>query len=144
MTTYVRLTQDKLAVEKSDIELSAQEFAALVEWKQSFMRLYVVDAAPVPSASQVVEAGVPLITPTEYHATWVLREKTADELEAEALNGEKAQLVNWLDDVQTQLNLDNAARALLTNAQRINELEKDTRVLLKVAKRYVRQQKRAI
>jgi hypothetical protein len=120
-----------------------RDFAAPPNAAKGWLPL-VIDAQPTPSATQrVVDAGI-VFEPTQARQTWALVDKTADELEADALNDEKAQLVNWLADVQTQLNLENAARALLTNAQRINELEKDTRVLLKIAKRYVRQQKRSL
>jgi hypothetical protein len=106
-------------------------------------RPLTVPEQPVPSATQVVvDAGI-VFTPDTATQQWALREKAAAELEGEALKDEKAQLDGWLDDIQTQLALGNAERALLTNAQRISELEKDTRVLLKAAKRFVRQEKRS-
>lgn len=121
----------------------ARDFAAPPNAAKGWVPL-IIDAQPTPSATQVVvDAGI-VVGPAEAHQTWSLRDKTAEELEAESLRDEKAQLDGWLTDVQTQLALDNAARALLTNAQRINELEKDTRVLLKIAKRYVRQEKRSL
>lgn len=138
MTTYYRITDQVLR------DLTPEEFAGLSQNKRDTLRVYIVDAQPVPSATQVVVSAGLVVGPVEAHKTWALRDKTADELEADNLAAEKAQLDNWLTDVQTQLALDNPARALLTNAQRINELEKDTRVLLKAAKRYIRQQKRAL
>jgi hypothetical protein len=138
MTTYYRITDQVLR------DLTPEEFAALAQNKRDILRVYVIDAQPVPSATQVVVSAGLVVGPVEAHKTWALRDKTADELEVDNLAAEKAQLDNWLTDVQTQLALDNPARALLTNAQRINELEKDTRVLLKAAKRYIRQQKRAL
>jgi hypothetical protein len=107
-------------------------------------RPLTIDAQPTPSATQYVVAAPIVFGPLTATQGWQLVEKTAAQLEAEDLQSEKAQLNTWLDDVQTQLALDNATRALLTNVQRINELEKDTRVLLKIAKRYVRQEKRVL
>ncbi len=91
MTTYARLTPDKLALEQT-VELTTEELAALGEWKQSFMRLYVIDAQPTPSATQKVIDGAPLIDETSYHRTWALIDKSAAELEAEAISTEKAEL----------------------------------------------------
>jgi hypothetical protein len=141
MTQYARLTQDKLAVE-AIFDLSAQNFAAQGEWKQSFLRLYVIDAQPVPSATQVLDVPVVVIGPVEAHQTWALRDKTPDELEAAALDTEKTQLQAYIDDLNVQLAIDNAARALLTNVQRINELEKDTRSTMRAVKFLLRQAKR--
>jgi hypothetical protein len=138
MTIYYRTTDGALR------DLSAQQYADLAQPKKDTLRVYIVDPRPVPSATQAVDNGLLVVGPVEAHLTWVLRDKTAAELEGDSLKAEKAQLDSWLTDIQTQLALDNAARALLTNAQRINELEKDTRVLLKAAKRYVRQEKRAL
>jgi hypothetical protein len=65
-------------------------------------------------------------------------------LEVESLQAEKAQITGYIDDLQTQLAIDNAARALLTNVQRINELEKDTRVLMRAVKFLLRDAKRRL
>jgi hypothetical protein len=137
MTTYYRVSDSAFR------ELSAEQFAALAPNKRADLRLYIIDAQPTPSATQVVVDSGIVVGPVEAHQTYSLRDKTASELEADSLSEEKAQLDGWLTDIQTQLALDNAARSLLTNVQRINELEKDTRALLKVAKRFVREAKRA-
>lgn len=137
MTTYYRVSDAALR------ELTGEQYAALAPNKQADLRLYVVDPKPVPSAIEVVEQGPVNVGLVEAHLTFLLRAKTAAELDADDLAGERQQLDAWFTDIQAQLAIDNAARALLTNVQRINELEKDSRVLLKVAKRYVRQEKRA-
>lgn len=95
MTTYARLTQDKTAFEAL-VELSAEQFSALAAWKQSFLRLYVVDAPPTPSATQLVIEGAPLIDATTYHKTWTLRDKTQEELDADTQVVELAQLQNMI------------------------------------------------
>jgi hypothetical protein len=136
MTLYARINPDTQQPEVRDFT-TEPSFAK--GW-----RPLTVDVKPTPSATQYVVAAPIVFGPLTATQGWVLVEKTAAELEADSLKDEKAQLDGWLTDVQTQLALDNAARALLTNVQRINELEKDTRVLLKIAKRYVRQQKQAM
>jgi hypothetical protein len=137
MSTYYRVSDGAFR------ELSAEQYASLAPNKRADLRLYIIDVQPTPSATQVVVDSGIVVGPVEAHQTYSLRDKTASELEADSLSDEKAQLDGWLTDIQTQLALDNAARSLLTNVQRINELEKDTRVLLKVAKRFVREAKRA-
>jgi hypothetical protein len=136
MTLYARINPDTQQPE-------ARDFAAEPSFAKGWRPL-TIEAQPTPSATQYVVPAAIVFGPLTATQGWVLVDKTAAELEAESLKDEKAQLDGWLTDVQTQLALDNAARALLTNLQRINELEKDTRVLLKVAKRYVRQQKQAL
>ena len=139
MTTYYRTTDAQLRY------LTPEQFAALqANGKAANLRLWVVDSRPVPGASQVViDAGI-VVGPVEAHETWALRDKTADELEADALSEEKAQIAAYITDLQTQLDISNAARAALTNVQRLNELEKDTRIAMKAAKFLLRQAKRAI
>lgn len=138
MTTYYRVSDAALR------DLTAEQFAALAANKRGDLRLYVVDAQPPPTATQVViETGV-VVGPLGAHLTYGLRDKTAAELEADDLATERQKLDAWLTDINARLALDNAASALLTNAQRIGELEKDTRVLLKVARRYVRQERRGL
>jgi hypothetical protein len=132
---YARINPDTQQAEVRDF---ASEPSFAKGW-----RPLTIEAQPTPSATQYVVPAPIVFGPLTATQGWLLVEKTAAELEAESLKDEKAQLDGWLTDVQTQLALDNAARALLTNAQRITELEKDTRVLLKIAKRYVRQEKRA-
>jgi len=69
---------------------------------------------------------------------------TADELEAAALEAEKAQIVGYITDVQTQLDISNATRGAMTTNQRLNTLEADTRVLLKSVKFMLRRIKRQV
>jgi hypothetical protein len=137
MTTYYRVSDAALR------ELTAEQFAALAPNKQADLRVYIVDARPIPSATEVVvDVGV-VVGLVEAHYTYGLRAKTADELEGDALSAEKIdQIDGYLLDLNTQLNISNADRALLTNVQRINELEKDTRVLMRAVKFLLRQAKR--
>src|SRR5688500_8555495 len=82
MTLYARLLDgevDRL------VELTAEQYAALqVNGKAAFLRLWIVDPQPTPSATQAVQMGPVVITGTEARQTWTLRDKTQAELDAEA------------------------------------------------------------
>jgi hypothetical protein len=102
----------------------------------------IVDAQPAPSATQVViDAGL-VIGQTEAHQTYALRDKTADELEAEALQTERAQITTYIADIQAQLDISNATRGAMTTNQRLNTLEADTRSTMRAVKYLLRQAKR--
>ena len=139
MTTYYRVSDGALR------ELTPENFAVMQSnGKAADLRLFVVDAQPVPAAGQAVAAAGIVVGPVEAHQTWSLRSKIADELETDALLAEKALVQGYIDDLNVQLAIDNAARALLTNVQRINELEKDTRSTMKAVKFLLRQSRRAL
>lgn len=95
MTTYARINAagefDRL------IELTPEEYAALeANGKASWLRLWVVDTKPIPSATQVVtDAGI-VIGPVEAHQTWALRDKTAPELNAEQIAADQPSLVQMI------------------------------------------------
>ena len=108
------------------------------------LRPLIVDPLPALTATQVADRGPYVIELAQVRITWVVRDKSAAELEADALALEKDQINGYIDDLNTQLNITNATRATLTNAQRINELEKDTRATMKAAKFILRQARRAM
>ena len=135
MPTFARINPDTGAPETRDFDVDPQ--------RKGWLPL-VIDAQPVPSATQRVEFSGYVFEPTQVRQPWALVDKTADELEAEALQTEKQQITTYLADLQVQLDVSNATRAALTNSQRIDELEKDTRVLMKSAKYLLRQAKRSM
>jgi hypothetical protein len=144
MTLYARidpLTQQVSAL----VDMTLAEYQALDgNPKQQWLRPLVVDAKPTPSATQVViDAGF-VIEPAQVRQTWSLREMTADEIEAAALLAEKAQIAQYIADIQTQLDISNATRGAMTTNQRLNTLEADTRATMKAAKFLLRQAKRAL
>jgi hypothetical protein len=102
----------------------------------------IIDEQPVPTQTQVLVAG--LVIGEEAHQTWALRDKTADEIEYEAIQAEKAQIATYILDIQAQLDISNPTRAAMTTNQRINTLENDTRALLRSTKLLLRQLKRTL
>lgn len=84
MAAYVRLSQDKATVEKFGVELTPQQYAEQGAWKQSFLRLWVVDPPPVPDPTQLVSNTGVAIGATEAHQTWGLRDRTQAERDADA------------------------------------------------------------
>lgn len=143
MTIYARLSSDQLSV-IGFVDLTSADVAAFqVNGKIQFLRLYVTVPAPVPGANQVVEQGPPTIDAVNATQTWVVRAMTADELEFAALSTEKAQIQAYIDNTNTQLNIDNATFNAMTVAQQIATLRDDRRVVLKAVKYLLRQAKRA-
>jgi hypothetical protein len=143
--TYARLTEDLLGIERLNA-ISDAEFAVLAAAfnpKTARFRLQVDDALPTPLPTQKIVSTGYVIELNQIRQTWALVDKTADELEADALSEEAQQVTGYIADIQAQLDVSNADRALLTNAQRINELEKDTRVTMRAAKWLLRQAKRS-
>ena len=138
MSTYYRV------IDGAFRELTPEQYAALALNKRADLRVFIVDAQPVPTSQQVVVNGGIVVGPVEAHQTYTLRDKTAEELEADSLKDEKAQLDSWLTDIQTLLAIDNATFNAMSNADKFNTLRDTMRVTLKAAKRYVRQEKRAL
>lgn len=98
MTTYYRITDGSFH------ELSVEDYAARAPNKLADLRVWVVDAQPVPTASQVlIDAGI-VVGAVEAHQTWGLRDKTAAELDADAQAAEApavmAMLAALSDDIQ--------------------------------------------
>jgi len=122
MTTYARLTQDKLALEAL-VELTAEQLAQMqANGKAALLRLYVVDAQPVPTTGQKVVAGTPMIDATTYHRTYVLAAKTASELDAEAQVAELVQLRTLITALQADIDAGITA-APTTAAQAFVEIQ---------------------
>lgn len=110
------------------------------EKKASWFPL-TVDKRPVPTPTQIiVDTGI-VFEETQARQTWAVRDLTEQELERIALKDERERITSYLLDLNAQLNTGNAARALLTNNQRINELERDTRILMKSLKYLLRSAK---
>jgi predicted nucleic acid-binding Zn-ribbon protein len=144
MTTFARL--DSLSGLVRDlIELTAEQYAALDgNPKQALLRPLVIDAQPTPSATQaIVNAGY-VVEPTQVRQTWALRDKTADELEVEAIDAAKDGYQAHIDALNVQLDITNAMRGAMTTNQRLNTLEADTRATMKAVKDLLRQAKRAM
>ena len=143
MTLYARI--DPLTQQVSLIELSAAEYQAFDgNPKQQWLRPLVVDAKPTPTTTQIVVDAGYVIEPTQVRQTWAAREMTSEELEAEAIRSERSQIAGYIADIQTQLDITNAQRAAMTDNQRRNALENDTRVLLRSVKLLLRYMKRAL
>ena len=84
MTDYARL--DPLTMLVRDIvRLTPEQYAALDgNPKQTFVRPLVTDAQPVPTNAQVLRAGPYVVESNQVRKTWVLVDKSADEIAAAA------------------------------------------------------------
>lgn len=140
---YARI--DPLTLAVTLIDITQEQFNALDgNPKQAWLRQLVIDAKPVPSASQVVVDAGYVIEPTQVRQTWALRNKTADELEAESLAAEKVQITTCIAEIQTQLDISNAAFNAMTTAQKFDVLRDDRRASMKAIKFLLRQAKRSL
>lgn len=77
MTTYYRTTDTAL------IDLSLVSFNALASSKRELLKVYSIDAKPVPSSSQYVAAGPVVVQGEIARKTWSLVEKSAQQLAAD-------------------------------------------------------------
>lgn len=140
MTAYVRLNADG-AIERH-LDLTPDQYAALeANGKAAWLRLWVVDPQPVPTATQVVEPGPITISATEARQTWTVREKTAAELEAEAVAAELAKADEILADLSTQRAVTRTTWDGYTAAQLRAEQWRDRQALLRAAHFLIRRVK---
>jgi hypothetical protein len=140
MTAYVRLNASG-AIERH-LELTPEQYAALeVNGKAVWLRLWIVDARPVPTSTQVViDAGI-VITATEAHQTWTVREKTAAELEADSVAAELAKADEILADLSTQRAVTRTTWDAYTATQLRAEQWRDRQALLRAAHFLIRRAK---
>jgi hypothetical protein len=103
--------------------------------------LLAIVAAPTISATQVAELSIQ-VSGGIATQVWTVRDKTAAELEAEELQAERQQINAYLAEVNTQLDITNAAYNALSNGDKLNVLRDDRRVTLKVAKFLLRSARR--
>jgi hypothetical protein len=143
MTTYAKL--DLADAVESLVDLDAEEYAGMqINGKALRLRLWVPTAPPAPSATQVVEPALPVVDAVNATQAWTLRSKTSEELEADAIQAEKIQLTQYITDIQTQLDISNAAFSALTTAQKFDVLRDDRRAALRALKLLLRQLKRSL
>jgi hypothetical protein len=132
MTAYARI--DAQGAFERLIDLTPEQYSALQDnGKAAHLRLWIVDAKPVPTTTQIViDAGI-VITATEAHQTWAVREKTATELEAESILAERAKIDEILTDLATQRNVTRTTWDAYTATQLRAEQWRDRQVLLRLA-----------
>jgi hypothetical protein len=140
MTTYYTITDGSL------VDLSAEQYAGMQANGKAaaLLRLWVPVAAPVPSATQRVREIAPVITATTATQTWQLRDKTANELEAESLLAERAQIDAMLTDIAAQRSVDRPTWDALTANQLRAEQWRDRQILLRFVNFMARRVKQEI
>lgn len=135
MTLYARINPDTSLIEVRD-------FTEAPSAAKGWLLLAIV-ASPTPSPTQVAVLSVQIANNAAVQV-WTLRDKSAAEIEAEELQAERAQIAGYIADIQTQLGISNATRGAMATNQRLNELERDTRIALKAAKYLLRQTMRSL
>jgi hypothetical protein len=144
MTTYARVNAQ--GAFDGLVDLTPEQYAALqVNGKAAWLRLWIVDPQPVPTADQVVVNNGIAITATEAHQTWGLREKTAAELEAESIAAERNSSIDGiLTDIATQRAVNRTTWDAYTAAQLRAEQWRDRQVLLRFANLLARRMKQEV
>lgn len=97
MTTYYRVTDGRV------LELDPAFVAQLAPSKRDTLRLYSVDPQPVPSPTQYVASGPVVVDPTTARKTWLLLDKTAEQLAAEAFRAQQTAQLELARQVYTAL-----------------------------------------
>jgi hypothetical protein len=132
MTIYYRTTDGALR------DLTPEQFAALAPVKQAIHRVYIVDPQPTPSSTQAVVGPTLVVGPVEAHQTYSLRDKTAEELAADAtaadLAAEGLTVPQLIADIKTQVDIDNTAFNAMTTADKFVVLRQDRRLLLRACR----------
>ncbi len=133
MTIYARL--DPLTNALSTlVDLTPEQYATMQgNGKALFLRLYLIDAQPTPSASQKVIEGTPLVTATEYHKTWTLANKTQAELDADAQAAELVQLKAMVAALTTVIDA-GVTTAPATLAQAVTKIQDQNAQLVRLAR----------
>jgi len=126
VTTYYRTTDGR-----RDIELTAQQFGALVQSKRDVLRVFIVDPRPADTATDKTEPAGIVVGPIEAHDTWVMRPKTQAELDVDDLTAEQATNAQLILDIKTQLDIDNPAFNAMTTNDKFIVLRQDRRLLLR-------------
>lgn len=91
------------------VELTAEEYAALVvNGKAAYLRIWVVDPQPQFTDTQALFAGPIVITETEARQTWVVSNKTPEEIERDQANAEVATLRQLIVSLTTDIDAYNA------------------------------------
>jgi hypothetical protein len=130
MTIYARLTP--AGTFDALVDLTPEQYALMqANGKAALLRTYSVDAEPVPSASQRVDPGPYVSDATTTRKTWVLVNKTQEELDADAQRTEIALLKAQLTGLQTDITTGITA-APTTAAQAFVDIQDLKRMILRL------------
>jgi hypothetical protein len=133
MTIYARLDPVTNAL-SALVDLTPEQYATMqANGKALFLRLYIIDAQPAPSAAQKVIEGAPLITATEYHKTWSLVNKTQAELDADAQAAELVQLKAMVAALTTVIDA-GVTTAPTTLAEAVTKIQAQNVQLVRLAR----------
>lgn len=122
MTMYARVADGRV---EATFDLTQEQYDQLVaNGKATHLRLWIVDPQPVITATQVLQPGPVVITETEAHQTWTVREKTQMELDREANATETATLRQMISAVTVDIDAFNANPDVTgTAVERLTKLE---------------------
>lgn len=142
------LTPDLSAIESIKTNISQQELTVMQAHPSKGPRTLPIvnDVQPVPTNLQNIIDG-PLVIQVPQALvlqTWALENKSAEQLEAEAIQAEKALLNDYIDELNVQLDITNALYNAMINGDKLNVLRDDRRITLKLLKLLARGAKRSL
>lgn len=120
MTIYYRTNDGAL------IDLSDKQLQALAPNKRELLKIYSVDAQPVPSATQYVGSGPVVVEGIAARKTWRLLDKPAEQIAAEQFTAQREQ-----DLAQIRLAYTALKNGTGTAAERLTRCERVLARLLK-------------
>jgi hypothetical protein len=137
---YARLRPNSTVVE-AIIDTTAKDVAALAPNKRAWLRLFVIDPQPTPTAAQVVVDTGYLVEADKVRQTWALRAKTATELDRDDLSAEQANINVMLTDLTAQRAVTSAIWDGYNPGQLKAEQWRDRQALLRAVSFLIRKNK---
>jgi hypothetical protein len=137
---YARLRPNSTVVE-AIIDTTPEAVAALAPNKRAWLRLFVIDPQPTPTAAQVVVDTGYLVETDKVRQTWALRTKTAAELDNDDLLAEQANINVMLTDLTAQRAVTSAIWDGYNPGQLKAEQWRDRQALLRAVSFLIRKNK---
>lgn len=107
------------AVKERTVELNDAEYARLADSKKAVLKPYRVQEQPVPNSTQVVRQGPVVVSETEAVLTWIVEEKSPEQLLEEQLQMQDQTEREWLKQARQGLkNADGNTAARLARIER--------------------------
>lgn len=122
MTIYARVFESTV---EALVDLTAEQYDALqANGKSAYLRLWLVDPKPTPTALQTVVTGPVVVGQTDARQTWLIMDKNQAELDAEQNAADQPTLLAMIAALTTDIDTYNANPDVSgTSVERLTKLE---------------------
>jgi hypothetical protein len=122
MTIYARVFESTV---EALVDLTAEQYDALqANGKSAYLRLWLVDPKPTPTALQTVVTGPVVVGQTDARQTWLIMDKNQAELDAEQNAADHPTLLAMIAALTTDIDTYNANPDVSgTSVERLTKLE---------------------